>query len=150
MKKTFSILGIIVCCVIAFLGILVLAGKLGGEQSFAGSPAGYYDSGYATFGGDFYSYVNNNAATAAVRTGAIVNNLNGISSLLKNVCGISMIGFGLIGICLFGIFCSSTNDTKNNAADPMPSDEAVAPFEIGAFIGGDNSQSAETPSEEQL
>ena len=58
-KKTFSTLGMIFSAVIVFLGILVLAGALGGDASYPNSASYLYDSGYATFGGDFYTFVNN-------------------------------------------------------------------------------------------
>lgn len=93
MKKAFSIIGIVVCLAITVVGVLTLTGtfsekllapdennyKTDNYTSHSGSSyssyskssysphtgMNWYDEGYAAFGGDFYTYVNNNAAKAA-------------------------------------------------------------------------------------
>ena len=100
MKIAFSIIGILVSLAIVAVGVLSLTGKLifepaedpseairlsepmysesfysmYKEPSYSSSsprvPSNYYSDGYAAFGGDFYTYVNNNAAKAAYYAGA--------------------------------------------------------------------------------
>lgn len=99
-KKTVSLIAMIVSVLIVFFGILVMAGSLGGDTGYASS-AYLYDSGYASFGADFYTYVSNNAAEAASASRTIASNLDAISQLLKNACGIFLMGFGLLSLCHF-------------------------------------------------
>lgn len=98
MRKRFSIMGMVVCSLIVIFGILLLAGVLKPFYSYVDTPGYLYDYGYAQFGADFYSHVNNNAALAAKGTQSIAAN----QKKTLSVYGIMMIGFGLFGICLFG------------------------------------------------
>ena len=127
-KKLYATLGMIFSAVIVLMGILVICGALGGDASYANSAPSYYDSGYATFGGDFYTYVNNNAGEAASASRTAANNLLDLCVLLKNVCGISMMGFGLMGVCLFGILRCKYDDKKTEAeVVPAESDPVAEP-----------------------
>lgn len=85
MKKSFLLYGIIISAIIAFLGILVIAGVFGGNASSASSAPSLYDSGYATFGADFYNFVSNNAQEAASAARIAANNIKELVSLMRNV-----------------------------------------------------------------
>ncbi len=102
-KKTFATIGTIVSILLVIVGLLVLFGVFGGAARYPNSAPYSYDSGYATFGGDFYTYVVNNAgeAASASRTAAI--NTMELCNLMRNVGGILLISFGLFGFCGFGI-----------------------------------------------
>ena len=100
--KGFCNFGKIICLLLVACGLLVMVGVLGGDTSSPGSAGYMYDSGYASFGADFYTYVSNNAAEAASGARTAAYNLQDIAVLLKNVCGIFLMGFGLIGFCAFG------------------------------------------------
>ncbi len=100
-KNTFCMIGISVSAVIVLCGILTVAGLFGGRTELAGSAPIYYDSGYASFGGDFYTFVSNNAAEAAQASRTVAKNLDRIAKLLKNVLGTGLIGLGLLSGCYF-------------------------------------------------
>ena len=103
-KKTLSLVGMIIGCVFVLIGILSLSGALGGNTSYPSSAPYSYDSGYASFGGDYYTYsVNNTAETAraAITTAA---NLDDIAEFLKIFCGLFSLCFGAAVICCFGIY----------------------------------------------
>lgn len=101
-KKVFATLGMVLGLVIALCGILTIAGGMGGDTSYPSGAPYSYESGYASFGADFYTYVSNNSAEAASAARTTASNLGDIAELLKNVCGVFLIGFGLMGFCLFG------------------------------------------------
>ena len=114
-KQTFATLGMVFSAVLVLCSILVFIGVMGGEASYPGSAPYSYDSGYATFGGDFYTYVSNNAAEAASASRTAANNVRELCDLMKNVCGLFLLGFGLLGFCHFGIvFCDCR---KNETAE---------------------------------
>ena len=100
--KTFSAAGMIISALIVIFGILFIAGALTGE-TYRASGAGLYDAGYASFGADFYTYVSNNAAEAASAGRAAASNLDDIFHLARTFGGIFLMGFGLLGFCLFGM-----------------------------------------------
>ena len=100
--KSFSAAGMIVSALIVIFGILFIAGALT-EETYAAGGAGMYDSGYASFGADFYTYVSNNAAEAAAAGRAAASNLDDIFHLVRTFGGIFLIGFGLLAFCLFGM-----------------------------------------------
>ena len=104
MKKGFSIIGLIVGFIVAFLGILMIAGAFGGvTYSAADTPYPYSSSsGYAKFGADFYNYVNNNVASTASAARTTATNLNTIAHILRAGLGILMIAIGMTMACLFG------------------------------------------------
>jgi len=119
-KKLFSILGIVFSALIVVSGVLVVFGVLGGDASGATSAPSKYDSGYASFGADFYSFVNNNAAEAAVAARFTASNVRSLCELLKNVCGIFLMGFGLMGVCFFGIQLVACKEAAKAAAPVAP------------------------------
>ena len=125
--KTFSVIGIIAGVTLLILGILVLCGEMGGDMVHAGGAPSRYDSGYATFGADFYTYTVNNAGEAAAAGRAAASNAYEIGHLMKNVYGISFIAAGLFMICLFGTkIAEFQNDEKRNAvilSDTPPVEE---------------------------
>lgn len=110
-KKTFSTIGMIVSALIVITGILTISGVFGGDEDY---PPYYYDCGYASFGGDFYSYVNNNAAKAA-------RNVVGLVSFTRSISGISMICVGLLSLCYFGMAHSECAPVqKKDSREPQP------------------------------
>lgn len=102
-RKTFASAGMAVSALIVIFGILFIAGALSGSTGLAGSAGAFYDSGYASFGADFYTYVSNNAAEAASAGRVVASNLDDIFHLAKAFGGIFLIGFGLLGLCYFGM-----------------------------------------------
>ena len=118
-KKTFATLGMILGVIMALSGILTITGAMGGDTSYPSSAPYSYDSGYASFGADFYTYVSNNSAEAASAARTTASNLEDIAELLKNVCGAFLIGFGLMGVCFFGTI---------RAGCTVPTAESVAPY----------------------
>lgn len=102
-KRIYATIGMVISAVIIFMGLLAMTGALGGEPHYADSASYLYDTGYASFGGDFYTYVNNNAAEAADAAYAVAANIREVSSLLKSVCGVFLMGFGAFGLCHFGM-----------------------------------------------
>lgn len=117
-KKVFATLGMIFGLVIALCGILTITGEMGGDTSYPSSAPYSYESGYASFGADFYTYVSNNSAEAASAARTTASNLEDIAELLKNVFGIFLIGFGMMGFCFFGAI---RNDCNVPAAQPITS-----------------------------
>jgi hypothetical protein len=106
---------------------------MGGDTGYRNSASYTYDSGYASFGADFYSFVNNNAAEAADGAQKAASNLNEIANLLKNVFGIITIGFGLIAFCVFGMIWAGTEKPEKvnkNIAD-VPTAEVTEEQESG-------------------
>ena len=128
-KKILSIIGMAVSAIIIVMGILAITGVLGGEPHYANGASYIYDTGYASFGGDFYSYVNNNAAEAASGAHAAASNARELSILLKNVCGIFLMGFVLYGLCHFGMIFSEylpdVTEKKEEIAEEVEVQETV-------------------------
>ena len=126
-KKTYATIGMIVSVLIVLMGILVISGAFGGNGDSPSSAPSYYDSGYASFGGDFYTYVNNNAGEAASAARTTARNVDYLSTLLKNACGIFLMGFGLMGACAFGIvrcsFCACAEAPAAVCADVIKEEE---------------------------
>ena len=123
MKKTLSLIGMIGGIALIVLGLVVMFGGLGGETNTSSGAGAYYDSGYAAFGADFYTYVSNNAAEAASASRTAANNLDAVAKLLKNVGGLVVIAFGLFMTCFFGIVFA---DQKQPAPVPVAA-EVPAP-----------------------
>lgn len=110
-KKIFSIIGMVVSAMIVITGILTISGVFGGNESYIPY---YYDSGYASFGADFYSYVNNNAAAAARAVTSLV-------LFAKSISGIFMICIGLLSLCHFGIAHGEyAAAQKKDSREPQP------------------------------
>lgn len=103
MKKFFAVLGLIVSILFVYSGYTVLNGDVDSGTDTASSAGILYDSGYASFGADFYTYVTNNAAEAAAASRTVAANLHHMAQLFLNVVGYFMIGIGLLSFCAFGV-----------------------------------------------
>jgi hypothetical protein len=133
MKKTFFIMGMAVSLVIVLLGLLVITGAITDKPSFASDAPYSYSSGYASFGGDAYTYMSNNAQEAASAARTVASNQRDIFELIQTVSGILLMGFGLLGFCHFAILKSSAEAALAAAAAPAapaPVAEAPAPEEL--------------------
>ena len=118
MKKFFSIVGLCVGLAFIVVGILTISATLGGRMSSPSSAPYYYDSGYAEFGADYYTYSVNNSAEAASAARTAAYNLDCIAGFFLNFFGITSILFGLMVISGFGIVLSScTKKDKNTMVD---------------------------------
>lgn len=126
-KKTFATLGMIFSAVIVLASILVFAGALGGDADYPSSAPYSYDSGYASFGADFYTYVSNNTAEAASASRTAANNVRELCDLMRNVCGCFLMGFGLLGICHFGIVRCECQKKETAECAATESEAPVAP-----------------------
>ena len=113
MKKKFSIVGILVGVVFIIVGLLAMTGALSSNATGASSAPYPYDSGYATFNGDYYTYSVNNTAEAASAARTTAYNVYAVANFLEMFMGISSIIVGVIVICGFGIVLSTC---KNNDA----------------------------------
>lgn len=126
-KKTFTTIGMICSAVILLMGILVMTGAMGGDASSASGASYLYDTGYASFGADFYTYVSNNAAEAASAARTIASNLKNLSELLKNGLGLLLIAFGMFGVCHFGMLrCDCVEPAAPASEEPETADEETA------------------------
>ena len=103
MKKVFSVAGMLVGLIVILFGILVLCGSFGGDSSYSSGASYLYDSGYATFGADFYNYVSNNAAEAASAARTAANNLNNMVEFIKTMFGLLFLAAGAFMTCFFGL-----------------------------------------------
>ena len=132
-KKTISLMAMIVSLAIVLCGVLVISGSMGGDTSYAsGSYA--YDSGYAEFGADFYTYVSNNAAEAASAARTTAANIGDIAELLKNVCGVFLMGFGMLSLCFFGmIFVGEKKVAPEAVVEELP-EQACEAVEIAEEV----------------
>ena len=101
MKKKLAVLGMVAGILAIIFGIIVLTGVFGAATS--GGSSSPYDSGFASFGGDYYTYSVNNAAEAASAARAVAYNLRDISGSLNAIGGLLLIFFGLTAFCGFGI-----------------------------------------------
>ena len=123
MKKIISIVGLSVSLIMVICGIVALSGGMGGDTRLAACSPSPYDSGYATFGSDFYTYVSNNAQEAAAAARIAGDNVDALADLLKNAFGWAMICIGFISMCAFAMVLFG-DKFKN---PPMP----VAPMPMG-------------------
>lgn len=125
----FKLIGMLVGVILIIVGIVTIAGGLGGNGYYADTAPYSYDTGYATFGADFYSYVCNNSAEAAEGALTAARNTRAIGELLRNVCGVAFIAFGLVDICAFGLIpvAGKKEETTNvTAADNTATDSTAA------------------------
>lgn len=147
-KKRLTKVGMVVSILVAICGVLVILGAMGGDTSGPGGAPSYYDQGYASFGADFYSYVSNNAAEAAEAARATASNLGDIADLLRNVCGIFLIGFGMMGFCVFGIINAGLKEAAAVAAPATPVAPVVEPVVEETVETEDESEEIESETEE--
>ena len=104
-----------------------------------------YDSGYATFGGDAYTYMANNAAEAASAARTVAGNQQDIFGLMQTVSGILLIGFGLLGFCHFGALKAAAPMVA-----PMPTPAPVAaPAPMAREAGYEAPQAPQAPQQPQ-
>lgn len=125
MKKTFALIGIVVCALFILVGLFAIGGAFDDGFSSAYSN-GMYDSGYASFGGDYYTYSNNNAAEAAEAARAAVRNLRTLGGILCKMFGFLFMGLGGMGLCRFGLAYSECC-TQKPALSPIPGAPAWEP-----------------------
>lgn len=92
-------MGMIVCLLLIIMGLVTLGKE---NECSHGSRSGIYDSGLATFGTDFYTYSNNNAAEAASASRITANNILELYDLLTYLFGWFFVFMGAIGLCHFG------------------------------------------------
>lgn len=114
MKKVFSIIGILFSVFVIYVGGQFLNGSDITAPSSASSAPAYYDSGYATFGADFYSFVTNNAAETASASRTIASNQIYLFRLMSRFFGYLLISFGGMGVCLFSILGFDKKPTSSN------------------------------------
>ena len=140
MRKFFSIVGILFSCVIIFWGLQYLnlnrdyvGGRLSSPSSASGAPS-YVDSGYASFGADFYTFVTNNAADAAEAVHTVASNqiqlfdqLYQLKTVFSQFFGYFLISLGGIGVCLFGCLFASPQPVIPAPAIPAPTVATVVP-----------------------
>lgn len=124
-RKHFVYAGMIAGLLLVVMGALTLFGVFGPE-AYYGSSNYKYDSGYTEFGADFYTYVSNNAAEAASASSAAAGNAREIGQMLRTVCGIALIGFGLVTVCGFGLQLPKEPEAVTASAY-VPSGESDAP-----------------------
>ncbi len=102
MKKSCKVLGILIGLAFVLVGILAMSGALGAEVYYPDSAPFGYESGYATFGADYYTYSVNNMAEAGDGARAAGANLYYIGNFLKIFCGLTSMLFGFLVMCIFG------------------------------------------------
>ncbi|MBR2152449.1 MAG: hypothetical protein IJ944_04095 [Clostridia bacterium] len=107
MKKKLSIFGIIIGIAFIIVGFISMSGGFGGITSYASGAPYSYDSGFASFGADYYTYSVNNAAEAAQGARIAAGNIGDVADFLLAFFGVSSILFGLMVICGFGIVLST-------------------------------------------
>ena len=120
-KKKSPLIGLIISCVIIILGIVIMATSLG--VSHHGSYSYSSESGTASFGADFYTYVNNNAAEAAKACRTAANNLDSLITLVSLISGIFLIAAGAVAACCFSMHLGDTKQVlyKGETFDENPS-----------------------------
>ena len=117
MKKTISLVGMIVGFAFVVVGILAMSGTFGCDvMSHASSAPSAYDSGYASFGADYYSYSVNNGAEAAVGARVAANNLADIGEFISMFSGVMSMLIGFAVICGFGVVFASCKATPVDVA----------------------------------
>lgn len=100
-KRFFAVGGMAVCLLSVLLGILILCGVFGGLRgNYPTSTT--YDHGYAMFGNDYYTYMNNNAAATTSAISSVNRNIIAQSKLIKNISGLAFMSVGIIGFFAFG------------------------------------------------
>lgn len=129
-KKNISIVAMLISVLVAISGFLIIFGAFGGNTSHANSSY-LYDSGLTEFGADFYTYVNNNAAEAAIAARTVASNLDSIADVIKSACGIFLIGFGLLSLCCFTMIWINENKPSNPVAiaqnhEPIKENDTVS------------------------
>ncbi len=112
MKKKYSKIGILAGVAFVIVGVLAIFGVFGGETSSPSYAPASYDSGYAEFGGDYYTYSVNNTAATASAARVTAYNVAETLDFLKMFMGISSILIGVAVICGFGIVLAKCNEEE--------------------------------------
>ena len=108
MKKVLSWIGILTGVVLIITGIVVASGGTGNSLSYGQSSP--YDSGFASFGGDYYTYSVNNIAEATSAASAAASNTADVYRLVEFCLGMLMMFFGIVATCGFGLVLASVKD----------------------------------------
>lgn len=105
MKKVSAFMGLGAGVLAILIGILILSGSIGGNTSYYAysESISTYDSGRTTFGADFYTYVNNNAANAVTAIKNTNHAVEGVGESLEDLFHLVR-AIGGWGILLFGLF----------------------------------------------
>lgn len=144
-KKNISLAAMIISVLIALSGFMIIVGAFGGDTSHANSSV-LYDSGLTKFGADFYTYVNNNAAEAAIAARTVASNLDSIADVIKSACGIFLIGFGLLSLCCFAMIWIN----ENKPSDPVAVAQNDEPVQENNTVSEDAAENiivSNTPEE---
>lgn len=142
-KKVFATVGMIVCAVLIVVGFVMIG--QGNECSHAYSSS-YYDSGFTTFGADFYTYSSNNTAEAASAARTTANNLYELYDLVGDAFGWLFVFAGLIGLCHFGILRA---DCPNVVSPDMPVAREPLPVAMPMEETEEVQETANDPEPEQ-
>jgi hypothetical protein len=132
MKKISALMGLAAGLLAILIGILILSGSIGGNTSYYAysESISSYDSGRTTFGADFYTYVNNNAANAVTAIKNTNNAIEGVGESLEDLFHLVR-AIGGWGILLFGLFVTflfaGKLQEKAPAAGTAPVAWAAAP-----------------------
>lgn len=121
-KKYLLLAGFAIGFAFVIVGILSLAGALGGDAHDASSAPSYYDSGYGKFGADYYTYSVNNSAAAASAARTTAGNVAEIAKFLTTFCGLSSILIGLLVMCGFAL---ALHSGVKETAEPL--EETIHP-----------------------
>ena len=149
MKKVFSIAGMLLGLIAILFGILVMCGSFGGDTSYSNGASYLYDSGYATFGADFYNYVSNNAAEAASAARTAANNLNSLAEFMRTMFGLVFITAGAFMTCFFGMSYADCKAAEAPTATVATSQQVPAAEEIPQPVEEENTQPTDAESEEE-
>lgn len=132
MKKVFALIGMVVCALFLLTGLLTIGGSFDGSFSSA-YRNGMYDAGYASFGADYYTYSNNNAADAAEAARTAAGNLRILGGVVCKLSGILFMGLGGMGLCHFGVVYGECT-APSAAAPQIPA--AILPTPAGGDPAG--------------
>ncbi len=106
-KIPFGIIGMAVGVLLIIVGIFFMSGDFGHTANYGLSgeewEANDVDKGYASFGGDAYTFMNNNMALAAEKAYSASMNAQDIGDILNLGIGMFFIAFGLLSVCYFGM-----------------------------------------------
>lgn len=136
-KKTFATIGMIVCVLFVIAGFITMEKT---NSCSTGSRSGLFDSGLATFGSDFYTYSNNNAAEAASAARTTANNVKEVYTLLCDMFGWFFVFIGSIGLCHFGIIRADCNAPASPKAEIGKHSDFVASNAIPQYEAEDNNK----------
>ncbi len=136
-KKTLSLVGTVAGVLLVVMGFLMLVGAFGGHTSYYSTAPYDYDSGYATFGADYYTYSVNNAAEATDAAQAAASNARELVKITKVFFGLIMMAVGLFATCAFGIVFVGCNapvavvpkEEPEIPAEPIATEEVILPAE---------------------